>query len=127
MPILDYPEVIEDKIAKLSVMMQAHYPTHSSVRWHAIKLLEDDEEVKEEHPISTTNVVDRSYEKEIIQCKYRYIEKIVQECLFHKNKKAASTDKIDRVLTHPVWGIPMFLFIMCLVFFLTSTMVVLSG
>ncbi len=119
--ILDYPEVIEDKIAKLSVMMQAHYPTHSSVRWHAIKLLEDDEEVKEEHPISTTNVVDRSYEKEIIQCKYRYIEKIVQECLFHKNKKAASTDKIDRVLTHPVWGIPMFLFIMCLVFFLTFT------
>ncbi len=119
--ILDYPEMIEDKIAKLSVMMQAHYPTHSSVRWHAIKLLEDDEEVKEEHPIRTTDVVDRSYEKEIIQCKYRYIEKIVQECLFHKNKKAASTDKIDRVLTHPVWGIPMFLLIMCLVFFLTFT------
>ena len=119
--ILDYPEMIEDKIAKLSVMMQAHYPTHSSVRWHAIKLLEDDEEVKEEHPIRTTDVVDRSYEKEIIQCKYRYIEKIVQECLFHKNKKAASTDKIDRVLTHPVWGIPIFLLIMCLVFFLTFT------
>lgn len=119
--ILDYPELIEEKIAKLSVMMQAHYPTHSSVRWHAIKLLEDDEEVREEHPIRTTDVVDRSYEKEIIQCKYRYIEKIVQECLFHKNKKAASTDKIDRVLTHPVWGIPMFLFIMCMVFFLTFT------
>ena len=43
--ILDYPEEIEDKIAKLEVMMQAHYPTHSSVRWHAIKLLEDDEEL----------------------------------------------------------------------------------
>lgn len=44
--ILQYPEEIENKIAKLEVMMQAHYPTHSSVRWHAIKLLEDDEEVK---------------------------------------------------------------------------------
>ncbi len=119
--ILDYPEEIEEKIAKLEVMMQAHYPTHSSVRWHAIKLLEDDEEVKKEHPISVSNVADRSYEKEIIQCKYAYIEKIVGEVLFHKSRKAASTDKIDRLLTHPVWGIPMFLLIMCLVFFLTFT------
>lgn len=119
--ILDYPEEIEERIAKLEVMMQAHYPTHSSVRWHAIKLLEDDEEVKKEHPISVSNVADRSYEKEIIQCKYAYIEKIVSEVLFHKSRKAASTDKIDRLLTHPVWGIPMFLLIMCLVFFLTFT------
>ena len=119
--ILDYPENIEDKIAKLEVMMQAHYPTHSSVRWHAIKLLEDDEEVRQEHPISVINVVDRSYEKEIIQCKYAHIEKIVSETLFHRDQKAARTDKIDRVLTHPVWGIPVFLLIMCMIFFLTFT------
>lgn len=119
--ILDYPENIEAKIAKLEVMMQAHYPTHSSVRWHAIKLLEDDEEVRQEHPISVINVVDRSYEKEIIQCKYAHIEKIVSETLFHRDQKAARTDKIDRVLTHPVWGIPVFLLIMCMIFFLTFT------
>lgn len=119
--VLDYPQEIEDKIAKLGVMMQTHYPSHSSVRWHAIKLLEDDEEVKREHPISVVNVVDRSYEKEIIQCKYAYIEKVVGETLFYKSKKAASTDKIDRLLTHPFLGIPMFLLIMCLVFFLTFT------
>ncbi len=119
--ILDYPEFIENKIAKLEVMMQAHYPTHSSVRWHAIKLLEDDEEVKQEHPISVINIVDKSYEKEIIQCKYAHIEKIVSETLFHRDKKAARTDKIDRILTHPVFGIPVFLLIMCMVFFLTFT------
>lgn len=119
--ILEYPEEIEEKIQKLEVMMQAHYPTHSSVRWHAIKLLEDDEEVRNEHPFQVTNVVDKSYEKEIIQCKYAYIEKIVKETLFHKSKKAASTDKIDRLLTHPVWGVPVFLLIMCMVFFLTFT------
>ncbi len=119
--ILDYPPFIEDKIAKLSVMMQAHYPSHSSVRWHAIKLLEDDEEVKREHPISVTNVADKSYEKEIIQSKYTYIESIVKEVLFHKSQKAAATDKIDRLLTHPFWGVPVFLLIMCLVFFLTFT------
>lgn len=119
--VLKYSPEIEDKIAKLEVMMGAHYPTHSSVRWHAIKLLEDDEEVKKEHPISVTNVVDRSYEKDIIQCKYAYIEKVVNETLFYKNQKAASTDKVDKVLTHPFWGIPVFLLIMCAVFFLTFT------
>ncbi len=119
--ILDYPKPIEERIAKLEVMLQARYPNHASLRWHAIKLLEDDEEVRTEHPIQITNVADRSYEKEIIQCKYAYIEKIVEETLLHKSQKAASTDRIDRVLTHPVWGIPMFLLIMCLVFFLTFT------
>ena len=119
--VLDYPDFLEEKIAKLEVMMQAHYPTHSSRRWHAIKLLENDEEVRDEHPIRVDSVADRSYEKEIIQCKYKYIEKVVGEVLFHKNKKAASTDKIDRVLTHPFWGIPVFLLIMCFVFFLTFT------
>lgn len=119
--ILDYPPRIEEKIEKLEVIMQAHYPTHSSVRWHAIKLLENDEEVRNEHPVSVVNVVDRSYEKEIIQCKYAYIEKVVNETLFHKNQKAAGTDRIDRLLTHPVLGVPVFLLIMCLVFFLTFT------
>ena len=119
--VISYGEEIEEKLAKLEVMMQAHYPTHSSVRWHAIKLLEDDEEVKEEHPISATNVVDRSYEKEIIQTKYAYIENIVNETLFHKEKKKERTDKVDALLTHPFWGVPMFLLIMCFVFFLTFT------
>lgn len=119
--VLDYPPEIENKIGKLEIMMQAHYPSHSSVRWHAIKLLEDDEEVRKEHPISLVNVADRSYEKEIIQCKYKYIEKVVNETLFHKSRKAAATDRVDRFLTHPVWGIPIFLLIMCLVFFLTFT------
>ncbi|MGN1149058.1 MAG: FeoB small GTPase domain-containing protein, partial [Lachnospiraceae bacterium] len=118
---LQYPEEIENKIAKLEVMMQAHYPTHSSVRWHAIKLLEDDEEVKKEHPIQVTNIVDKSYEKEIISCKYAYIESVVKEVLFHKSKKAATTDKVDKLLTNEWLGLPVFLCIMGLVFFLTFT------
>ena len=119
--LLHYSDEIEEKLAKLEVMMEAHYPTHSSVRWHAVKLMEDDEEVRKEHPISVTNVVERSYEKEIIQTKYAYIESIINEVLFHKDRKKASTDKIDALLTHPVWGIPMFLLIMGFVFFLTFT------
>ncbi len=118
---LDYPAPIEERIGKLEVMMQAHYPSHSSRRWHAIKLLEQDEDVMQEHPMSIVNVVERSYEKEIIQCKYTYIEKIMKECLFHKSRKAESTDKVDRLLTHSTFGIVFFLLIMALVFFLTFT------
>lgn len=117
--IMNYGTVIEDKLAKLEVMMEARYPSHSLMRWHAIKLLEDDEQVIKEHPMEVTNVVDRSYEKEIIQKKYQYIEEIVKETLFHKDSRAAQTDKVDRILTHPVWGVPAFLCIMALVFFLT--------
>lgn len=119
--LIHYSEDIEDKIEKLSVVMQAHYPTHSSVRWHAIKLLEDDEDVKNEHPVRVYHIAERSYEKEIIQTKYAYIETIVKEVLFYRKKNKDSTEKIDRVLTHPVWGVPVFLCIMALVFFLTFT------
>lgn len=119
--ILEYPREIEGKINELETMMQDQYPTHSSVRWHAIKLMENDEDVMKEHPLQMEHIVDRSYEKEIIQCKYAYIEKVVKETLFHKNKKAASTDKVDKLLTHPILGIPVFLLIMALVFFLTFT------
>ncbi len=119
--VLHYSEKIEDMIEKLSVMMQAHYPTHSSVRWHAIKLLEDDEDVRNEHPIQMENIVDRSYEKEIIQTKYSYIEQIVKEVLFYRKKNKGGTDRADRLLTHPVWGVPVFLCIMAFVFFLTFT------
>lgn len=119
--VLHYSDAIEDKIEKLSVVMKAHYPTHSSVRWHAIKLLENDEEVMQEHPVNTTNIADRSYEKEIIQTKYAFIENIIKEVLIYSKKNKDSTDKADKLLTHPVLGIPVFLCIMGLVFFLTFT------
>lgn len=116
---LEYGEEIENKIAKLEVMMQARYPEHSAARWHAIKLLEEDEEVKKEHPISVTNIVDKNYEKEIISRKYAYIEMVVKEVLFRKAGKSVGTEKIDRLLTHSIWGLPMFLLIMAVVFLLT--------
>lgn len=119
--IIRYADELEEKLEKLEIMIKAHYPTHSALRWHAIKLLEEDEEVKKEHPIPVTNIVNRSYEKEIIQTKYSYIESIVNEVLFHREKRKAGTDKIDALLTHPVLGIPMFLLIMALVFFFTFT------
>jgi len=120
-PVILYSGEIEEKIEKLEIMMQAHYPKHSSPRWHAIKLLEYDEDVREEHPIHITNIADKNYEKDIIQSKYRYIENVIKEVVFHKEKKVAFTDKVDRILIHPIWGVPVFFLIMTFVFFLTFT------
>lgn len=54
---------------------------------------------------------------------YGYIEKILAKCVV-QNKPAARERAVhafsaDRILTHPYWGIPSFLLIMSLVFFLT--------
>lgn len=117
--VFSYSEDLEEKISKLEVIMSAKYPNHSSARWHAIKLLENDEEVSEEHPMDVSRVVDKSYAREIIQAKYSYIDEVVEECLFNRSKKEALTDKVDRLMLHPVLGVPAFLGIMALVFLLT--------
>lgn len=119
--IMYYSDEIEAKLEKLEIILKAHKPDQSMLRWHGIKILEDDEEVKKDLKISVNDVADKSYEKEIIKQKYSYIEMIVKEVLFHKDKRTASTDKIDAVLTHSIWGLPVFLCIMGLVFFLTFT------
>lgn len=38
-----------------------------------------------------------------------------------QREQESMTEKADRVLTHPIWGVPVFLGIMALVFFLTFT------
>ena len=46
------------------------------------------------------------------QPEIRLIDEIIQEVLVNKEKKAALTDKADRLLTHNVLGLPIFLVIM---------------
>lgn len=117
--VIHYSECIEDKIAKIQAILKEKHSEIRNDRWMAIKLLEKDEELTVQYQEETNKVVDRSYEKEIINQKYDYIEEVMEECLFYRNEKAASTDRIDEVLTHPIWGVPIFLGIMALVFFLT--------
>ena len=116
-----YSDEIEDKIDSISDALQKRYPEMIHVRWCAIKLLEGDKEISEKYPVDLPQVLDRSYESEIINQKYEFIEEIVQEVLVNKEEKAQSTDKADRILTHPIFGIPIFLGIMALVFLLTFT------
>lgn len=116
-----YHDDIEDKIDLIIGKLKRKYPNIKNMRWHAIKMLEQDEAVIEKYPLDIPEVMDRSYEKDIINQKYDFIEEIIQETLVNKNQKEERTDKIDRYLTSRWLGLPIFLGIMALVFFLTFT------
>lgn len=120
--IITYSPMLEEKILQLENLLHVKYPSLSYLRWTAVKLLEDDEETKKEYSLEEPQLLDRSYEKEIINSKYDYIEEVVEEVLFYKNSaNEGKTDNVDKLLTHPFWGVPVFLGIMALVFFLTFT------
>ncbi len=114
-----YSDLIEDKIDEVSELLVRNYGEINNLRWHAIKLMELDQAVTAKYPIDLSQIVTHSYEGEIINQKYDFIEEIIEEVLVNKHKKAASTDKIDRILTHRFFGLPVFLGIMALVFFFT--------
>ena len=119
--VIHYSPQVEEKITRIEGELRRHYGEMDNMRWHAIKFLEFDEVVTSDHPLDVSGILDHNSEKQIINEKYDYIEEVIQECLMNKEEKAATTDKADRILTHRIWGIPVFLGIMALVFFLTFT------
>lgn len=119
--VVRYDDEIEARITQIETILRAKYGEMENMRWHAIKLLEEDKEVVNDHPVDVSHIIEKNYEKVIISEKYDYIEEIIHECLFRKDEKSASTDRIDSWLTHPIGGIPIFLGIMAAVFFLTFT------
>ncbi len=113
-----YDEVMEFRIDALETALKRKWPELVNPRWYAIKLLEGDGELAKKYPL---DVLGETCETEIINQKYDFIEEIMAEVMVHREEKAALTEKADRLLTHPLWGLPIFLGIMALVFFLTFT------
>lgn len=116
-----YSDKIEDKIDLITDELRKKYPNIKNYRWHAIKLLEKDNVISEKYPVNLHGVIDRSYETDIINEKYDFIEEIIKEVLVNKEEKMVLTDKVDKILTNKWLSIPIFLLIMALVFFLTFT------
>ncbi len=101
--------------------------------FHAVKLVESDElEVAAHKPLlgmidnfkSTfqDDIFGVDFEALIADGRYKYISKNYSTALTRNNKtdksKLTKSDKIDRVLTHRIWGIPMFLLILFAIFHL---------
>ena len=119
--VIKYTPNIENKLSKIETVLKAQYGKLDNLRWHAIKFMEYDEAVSEDHPVDLSSIIDHNYEKEINNQKYEYIEEIIDECLVNKDQKSAMTDNFDHFFTHPIMGVPIFLGIMALVFFFTFT------
>ena len=116
-----YRDEIEDKLDLIIDQLRRKYPNLKNYRWHALKLMEQDKEITERYPLDLRGILDKNYESEIINEKYDFIQEIIDEVLIHKQRQDRLTEKLDRILTHRIWGIPMFLVIMAVVFFLTFT------
>ncbi len=116
-----YSDDIEDRIDQLTVYLREHYPEIRNLRWTSLKLLEQDREIMQKYPVELPEVLDKSYEVEIIRQKYDFIEEIIREVVLHKERQDEFTDRLDRIFTNNVWGIPVFLVIMAFIFFLTFT------
>ena len=116
-----YEDEIEDKIDTIILRLKERYPDLSNYRWHAVKHLEMDKTVANQYPLDIDSIINRSYEKDIINQKYDFIEEVIEETLVNKAKKEETTDRIDYYLTHRWFGLPIFFGIMALVFFLTFT------
>ena len=101
--------------------------------FHAIKLVELDEIETKMHPdlVPMVNEYKETHKDEtfgndfealIADARYSYISKHYSST-FSSNKnnkdKLSRSDKIDKVLTHRIWSIPIFIFIMFLIFHVT--------
>lgn len=102
--------------------------------FHAVKLVELDEIEVKDHPSSATMVEEfkktfkndtfgTDFEAIVADSRYKYISKHYSSVLTRNEKsnkeKLSRSDKADRVLTHKIWGIPIFLVILFMVFHLT--------
>lgn len=132
---LDYGETLETALSQLEDLL----PVNSNVpaRWLALQLFEQNTVVKdsikghtdlykiqqivmktEKQIIEAENV--KSVTQYIRQVKINFISGVVKKSLLTTAKKAVTlTEQIDRIVTHKVLGIPIFLLFMYLTFKLT--------
>ncbi|MDR1794813.1 MAG: ferrous iron transport protein B [Erysipelotrichaceae bacterium] len=119
--ILHYSEEIEGLLGNIELALKNSYPELKNPRWVAIKHLEMDEQIQKLYPLKQ-GIVPKGYGSKITDRKYRYIEEVMEEVLVNQEKIQVRTDKLDAIMTHKIWGLPIFLCIMGLIFFLTFTL-----
>lgn len=121
----EFKNIYEEVCSLINGRINSHYLTN----WVAIKLLEGDREVLEKVEQSAPDVW-REIEQILVenedailaitQSRYEWIERMVRIALIRpKAGKIVLTDRLDRVATHPFWGLLMLIAVFGLVFFLT--------
>ncbi len=136
---LDYGRDLENELTRLCQIV-AQYPAIGQqypARWLALKMLEQDSELQTAlltppggpallthaqlsiHQLSQT--VGEDVDVLIADRRYTWIHALVQEVVTPTHPPAASlSDRLDRLVMHRHWGIPIFLALMWVVFKITA-------
>ena len=129
--------IVEHALAHIEECVIHELNDERKQRWYAIKMFERDEKVLSQLEISKEKLshiendieavereLDDDSESIITNERYNYVSEILKTC--YKKKSTARitvTDKIDRIVTHRVWALPIFALIMFLVYFVSVTTV----
>ena len=117
--------VLANSLKKEIAAACAYYENEgvSSPLFHAIKLLENDEievERKGAKEVLASASAGADLEAEIADRRYQYISSDLASAKVKANRETLTkSDKIDRVLTHRIWAIPIFIVILFFIFHLT--------
>ena len=135
---VNHGRLIEENIEKVESVIRVNPEPHFnySARFLSIKLLENDKQVKEicrqfdnyddisscvlscQSEIESETKEDS--ESSITDAKYGFIQGALKECFVKKKTYFRKlTSQIDSVVTHKVWGYPIFLLLMFLMFYCT--------
>lgn len=128
--LLRFDTSVEDAISKISDIIEEKVPKHQ-LRWYAIKLLEGEQltidtielpapalsritAIREELEVAE----DDDAESIITNERYDAISQVCESAVDRAPATLTTTQKIDRVVTNRVFGIPIFIAIMFCVYFL---------
>ena len=103
-------------------------------RWYAVKFLENDSKVVESMNLSAAAKAavdkdrkeletkhDDDMESIVTDERYKFIQKIVETTVKKGIDKLTTSDKIDRIVTNRILGIPIFIAVMFVVYYISVT------
>ena len=103
-------------------------------RWYAVKFLENDSKVVESMNLSAAAKAavdkdrkdletkhDDDMESIVTDERYKFIQKIVDTTVKKGKDKLTTSDKIDRIVTNRILGIPIFIAVMFVVYYISVT------
>ncbi|BCD68023.1 ferrous iron transport protein B [Nitratiruptor sp. YY09-18] len=132
-----YNERIEEEIEKLSkiLLKSSHFNDPDLARFYVIRLFENDEDIyKIIHDLPIFLEFHEAMGESMRRLQLEFDEESVADILANERnsiakslvmqvvkspRKESLTDKIDKILIHPIFGLPIFLFFMWLLFQLT--------
>lgn len=130
-----FTKEMEEVISEVKKVLPSSI-TEDKKRWYAVKFLENDEKVKEAMKLSASgqSLVDskrQDLEKKhdddmesiVTDERYKFIQKIVNTTVKKAKDKLTVSDKIDRIVTNRILGIPIFVAVMWLVYYVSVTTV----